>query len=54
MTSNMAQGVKAVKEWMFPPLLGNRMVGSHGAFSTLSITAVATPATQDKIFLTIA
>lgn len=39
--SNITQGVMALKQWMFPPLLGYRIVVGVGAVISLSFTSFA-------------
>lgn len=39
--SNRAQGVKALKQWILPPVVGPRTVVPHGADMSPSRTSLA-------------
>ncbi|KAD4982842.1 hypothetical protein E3N88_19513 [Mikania micrantha] len=46
--SKMAHGVRARKQWMLPPLVGNRIVVPHGPVITPSLTSLAGRADEKR------
>ena len=47
--SSTAHDVTALKECIFPPLVGYRIVDPQGAFITLSVTSLANLAAKSNV-----